>query len=330
MRIAIFGAGAIGGYLGAKLARAGVDVVLIARGPHLAAMRAHGLRVIEGDDDFVAHPECTDDLNAVKNADAVFLTVKAHSLAGIAPQLSAALGPETAIVTGQNGIPWWYFQRYDGPLAGTHIESLDPGGVAARSIPIERVIGCVVWPAAETVEPGVIQHIEGTRFTLGEPDGTKSERCQALSAALIKGGLKAPVSPHIRREIWLKLLGNVSFNPLSALTRASLHEITGMPETRAVARAIMVEADSVARALGIEVQLSVDKRLAGADRVGVHKTSMLQDLETGRPMELEALVGSVVELGERLDLDLPHLRTVYACTKLLAHTQQPAQVAAEA
>jgi 2-dehydropantoate 2-reductase len=322
MKIAIVGAGAIGGYLGAKLTRAGVDVVLIARGAHLTAMRTNGLRVIEGDDDFVAHPACTDDLGVVGEADAVFLTVKAHSLAGIAPQLSAALGPDTAIVTGQNGIPWWYFQRYEGPLAGVHIESLDPGGVAARTIPIERVIGCVIWPAAETIEPGVIQHIEGTRFTLGEPDGTKSARCQALSAALIKGGLKAPVSTHIRREIWLKLLGNVAFNPLSALTRATLDRITGLPETRAVARAVMTEADNVARALGVQVQLSVDQRLAGAEKVGVHKTSMLQDLETGRPLELEALVGAVVELGDKLDLDLPHLRTVYACAKLLQQTQQ--------
>jgi len=322
MKIAIVGAGAIGGYLGAKLTRAGVDVVLIARGAHLAAMRADGVRILEGDEDFVVHPACTDDFGAISEADAVFLTVKAHSLAGIAPQLGAALGPQTAVVTGQNGIPWWYFDRYDGPLAGTHLESLDPGGVAARAIPTERVIGCVIWPAAETVAPGVIQHIEGTRFTLGEPDGTKSARCKELAAALIAGGLKAPVSTHIRREIWLKLLGNVSFNPLSALCRASLHEITGMPETREVARQVMIEADSVARALGIQVQLSIDQRLAGAERVGVHKTSMLQDLETGRPMELEALVGSVVELGDRLGLDMPHLRTVYACTKLLQFTQE--------
>ncbi|HEU5326770.1 MAG TPA: 2-dehydropantoate 2-reductase [Thermomicrobiales bacterium] len=323
MRIAIVGAGAIGGYLGAKLTRAGVDVVLIARGAHLAAMRANGVRVIEGDADYVAHPACTDDLGAVGDADAVFLTVKAHSLAAMAPQLGATLGPQTTVVTGQNGIPWWYFERYEGPLAGSHLESLDPGGATARAIPTARVVGCVIWPAAETVAPGVIQHIEGTRFTLGEPDGTKSARCQALAAALIAGGLKAPISTQIRREIWLKLLGNVAFNPLSALTRATLDQITGLPETRAVARAVMAEADSVARALGVQVQLSVDQRLAGAEKVGVHKTSMLQDLETGRPLELEALVGAVVELGDRLDLDLPHLRTVYACAKLLQQTQQP-------
>jgi 2-dehydropantoate 2-reductase len=327
MRFAIFGAGAIGGYLGAKLAHAGEDVTFIARGATLAALREKGLRVVEAEgqgagEDFTVRPNCTDDLAALGEVDAVFLTVKANTIPPIAEQLGRALGPETAVVTGQNGIPWWYFERYEGPLAGTRLESVDPGGVVARGIPTERVVGCVVWPAAEPVAPGVIKHIEGTRFTIGEPDGTRSERCRAISAALSGAGLKAPVSAQIRREIWLKLLGNVAFNPLSALTRAMLEEITALPETRAVARAIMEEADGVARALGVEVQLSIDQRLAGAERVRGHKTSMLLDLEGGRPTELEALVGAVVELGDKLDLPLPHLRTVYACTKLLEQTQR--------
>jgi 2-dehydropantoate 2-reductase len=317
MRFAIVGAGATGGYLGAKLAQAGEEVVLIARGPQLAALRAHGVRVIEGEAEVVARPECTDDLGAVRDAAVVFLTVKAHALPPLAPGLAEALAPEAAVVTAQNGIPWWYFDGHAGPLEGARLHSVDPDGTLARSIPSSRVIGCVVWPATRLVEPGVIEHVEGNRFTIGELDGAKSERCQAIAAALIRAGLKCPISAQIRRELWLKLLGNVAFNPLSALTRATLAEIAGDPATRAVARAIMEEADGVARALGVETPIGVEQRLAGAERVGAHKTSMLQDLEAGRPLELEALVGAVVELGDRLDLALPHLRTVYACTRLL-------------
>ncbi|HET8629346.1 MAG TPA: 2-dehydropantoate 2-reductase [Thermomicrobiales bacterium] len=325
MKLAIVGAGATGGYLGAKLARAGADVTLIARGAHLAAMRERGVRVrdAERDEEFVAHPACTDDLNAIRDADAVFLTMKAHSVTPVAAALGAALGPDTAVVTAQNGVPWWYFQRYDGPLAGTRLETVDPGGVIAEHIPVERVVGCVVWPATRLVEPGVVEHVEGTRFTLGEPDGAKSARCQALAAALIAAGLKAPIIAQIRRDLWLKLLGNVAFNPLSMLTRATLVEIATDPETRAVARAVMEEADGVARSLGVQVQIGVEQRLAGAEKVGAHKTSMLQDLESGRPTELGALVGAVVELGDLLDLPLPHLRTVYACAKLLEAQTRP-------
>ena len=317
MKFAVVGAGATGAFLGAHLARVGEDVTLIARGPHLAAMRAQGVRVQSPEGDFVAHPTATDDWEAIREADVVFLTLKAHSLPEIAPRLGALLGPAAAVVTAQNGIPWWYFERLKGPLAGTRLESVDPGGVIARHIDAQRVIGSVVWPATQIVEPGVIEHVEGNRFTIGELDGRRSERCQAIAAALIKAGLKCPISRRIRHDIWLKLLGNAVFNPLSALTRATLVEIATQPATRAVARAMMEEAESVARALGVELSVGVDQRLAGAEQVSEHKTSMLQDVEAGRPLEVDALVGAVVELGDLLGVPPPHLRTVYACTKLL-------------
>lgn len=317
MRFAIVGAGATGGFLGARLARAGVEVVLVARGAHLAAMRERGVEVQGEDGTFVAHPTCTDDLSVVGDADAVFLTVKAHSLPQLAPRLAPLLGPETAVVTAQNGIPWWYFERHGGPLEGTRLRTVDPDGIIARSIETRRVIGCIVYPATSLVGPGVIRHVEGTRFSIGELDGSKSERCQAIAAALVRAGLKCPVRPRIRNEIWLKLLGNVAFNPLSALTRATLVEMATDPELRSVARAIMEEADSVARALGIELEIGVEQRLAGAAKVGPHKTSMLQDVESGRRLEVDALVGAVVEIADLLNLSLPHLRTVYACARLL-------------
>jgi 2-dehydropantoate 2-reductase len=317
MRIAIVGAGATGAFLGARLARAGTDVVLIARGAHLQAMREHGVRVRGDGDDYAAHPACTDDMSAVRGADAVFLTLKAYSLPGIAPILAASLDPETPVVTAQNGIPWWYFEREGGPLEGTRLTSVDPDGVLSREIDPGRIIGCVVYVASRLAEPGVIEHVEGTRFSIGELDGARSERCAAISAALTQAGLKCPVRTNIRGEIWLKLLGNVAFNPLSALTRATMDRIAGLPETREIARAIMTEAESVAQALGIELAIGVDQRLAGAETVGTHKTSMLQDLESGRPLELESLAGAVLEIGGLVNLPLPTLRTVYGCVKLL-------------
>jgi 2-dehydropantoate 2-reductase len=322
LKFAVVGAGATGGFLGARLALAGEDVTLIARGPHLEAMRRSGLRLRSGGEEVVAHPSCSDDLGAIAGADAVFLTVKAHGLTGLAPAIAASLGPSAAVVTAQNGLPWWYFERQPGPLAGTRLESVDPGGVIAACIPPERVIGCVVYPATRLVEPGLIEQVEGDRFTIGEPDGVRSERCQAISAALIRGGLRCPVSPRIRHEIWLKLIGNVAFNPISALTGATLAEIAGDPAARSLARAIMEEADTVARAVGVEIQIGVDQRLAGAEKVGEHKTSMLQDLESGRPLELEALAGAVIELSGRLGLELPHLSAVYACARLLDATRR--------
>jgi len=317
MKFVIVGAGATGGFLGARLARANEDVTLVARGQHLAAMRENGVRVIGDGEDFVAHPACTDDLSVVGGADVVFLTVKAHALTDLAPRLGPLLGPETAVVTAQNGIPWWYFDRFEGSLAGTHLHTADPSGAIAKSIESRRVIGCVVYPATQLVAPGVIEHLEGTRFSIGEPDGSKTERCQAIAAALVRAGLKSPIRTRIRHDLWLKLLGNVAFNPISALTRATLVDIATHPETRATARAVMEEADSVARALGVELEIGVDQRMAGAERVGAHKTSMLQDVETCRPLEVEALLGTVVEIGELLGLELPHLRTIYACTQLL-------------
>jgi 2-dehydropantoate 2-reductase len=321
MKIVIVGAGATGGFLGARLARGGSDVTLVARGPHLLAMRRDGVRVVAEGDDFVAHPVCTDDMAVVGSADVVFLTVKAHALTSLAPQMGALLGPSTAVVTAQNGLPWWYFlQGYAGPLAGTQLRTVDPGGAIAGNLDGARVIGCVVYPATRVVEPGVIEHVEGTRFSIGEPDGSKSPRSQAVAAELVRAGLKAPVRPRIRNELWLKLLGNVAFNPISALTRATLVDVVGLAETRAVARAVMEEADSVARRLGVEMELGIDQRLAGAARVGAHKTSTLQDVEAGRPLEVEALLGAVVETGELLGLQLPALKTLYACTRLLDQT----------
>lgn len=320
MKVAVVGAGATGGFLGASLARAGQDIVLIARGANLAAMRERGTRVVEADGsgEFVAHPPCTDDWSVLRGADVAFLTVKAHSLGPMAATLGESLGPSTALVTAQNGIPWWYFERHGGPLEGTTLRSVDPDGILAHTFDPARIVGCVVWPATRLVEPGVVEHVEGTRFTIGELDGERSERCRVLAATLTSAGLKCPVSGRIRRDIWLKLLGNVAFNPMSVLTRATLAQMARDAGTRRLAKAIMGEADAVARALGIEIPLTIDQRLAGAEGVGDHKTSMLQDLESGRPVELDALVGGVLELGSLLRLSLPHLESVYACARLLS------------
>jgi len=320
VRLAIFGAGAIGGFLGARLARAGVDVVLIARGPHLKAMQESGLRVIDREGDWTVRVDATDDFAAMRDAHAVFVTVKAHSLPPVAERLAANLGDETAVISAQNGIPWWYFQRYGGELEGIHLETVDPGGLVARAIDPRRVIGCIVYPSTSLVSPGVVRHVEGERFSLGELDGSQSPRCVELSQALVSAGLKAPVQTKIRSELWLKLLGNAVFNPLSALTRATLGDTAASPLVAEVVRASMEEVDAVARRLGIEIQLSIDQRIKGAARVGDHKTSMLQDLEAGRPMEIDALTGSVVELGDRLGIPVPHLRTLYAAVKLLQAT----------
>jgi 2-dehydropantoate 2-reductase len=318
--IAILGAGAIGGLLGARLARAGVDVVLIARGPHLQAMRESGLRVIDANGDWTVQVDATDDLGVMRDASAVFVTLKAPSLPPLAERIAGNLGAGTAVVSAQNGIPWWYFQRHGGDLEGIHLETVDPGGEIARVIDPQRVIGCVVYPATSLLSPGVIRHMEGERFTLGELDGVESPRIVELSTALVLAGLKAPVQPKIRSELWLKLLGNAVFNPLSALTRASLGDMAQSALVAEVVRAAMQEVDAVARRIGIEISLSIDQRIKGAARVGDHKTSMLQDLESGRPMEIDALTGSVVELGDRLGVPVPHLRTLYSSVKLLQST----------
>jgi 2-dehydropantoate 2-reductase len=318
MKVAILGAGATGGFLGARLSKAGVDVVLIARGAHLQAMRHVGLRLIEAGSESTIPVRATDDLGAIRDVDAVFVTLKAHSLPAIAERLAANLGAETAVVSAQNGIPWWYFQRHGGELEGAHHETVDPGGLVARTIDPQRVIACIVYPATTVVEPGVVRHGEGEKFSLGELDGSQTDRVVALSRLLVNARLKAPVQSRIRQELWLKLLGNAVFNPLSVLTRATLGEMAESPLVAPIVRGAMEEVDSVARRLGIEIPISIEQRIRGAARVGAHKTSMLQDVEAGRPMEIDAIVGSVVELAARFELPVPYLQTLYGSVKLLA------------
>jgi 2-dehydropantoate 2-reductase len=317
VKIVIAGAGAIGGYIGARLARAGGDVVLFARGPHLQAMRERGVRVISADGDFEVKPAATGDLSTIGRADVVFLGVKAHGLTALAPQLRPLFGPETVVVSTQNGIPWWYFQGIGGEREGWRLERVDPGGVIAAAIEPRRVVGSLAYFATDIVEPGVIRHTEGNRISLGEPHGSRSDRCRALAEALIAAGFRAPVTTRFRTEVWVKLLGNVAFNPISALTGGTLEELVRHPDTSAVIREVMAETEAVAARLAITLPISIDQRMAGAEKVGAHKTSMLQDLEAGRPMELDAIVGAVVELGDRLGVPLPSTRTVYACAKLL-------------
>jgi len=320
MKFLIAGAGAIGAYIGARMARAGFAVTLFARGPHLKAMQEHGLFVKSAEEDFQAHPRIVGSLEEAGPADVVFLGVKAHSLPQLAPQLKHVLGPDTTVVSTQNGIPWWYFQGIGGAGEGIHLERIDPGGVISSAIDAHRVVGSIVYFSTEIPAPGVIQHTEGNRISIGEPDGTRSDRCRRIAEALIASGLRCPITAHIRQEIWVKLLGNASLNPVSALTHATLVQMMRDPGVAAVIRNIMQEVEAVSRKLGMELPVSIDQRMAGAEKVGDHKTSMLQDLEAGRPMELEALVGSVVELGEILGLPMTHTRTVYSCAKLLGQS----------
>jgi len=317
VRIVIAGAGAIGGYLGARLAKAGGDVVLFARGSHLQAMQDRGLRVVSPDGDFEVRPEVTGDLNTIGRADVIFLGVKAHSLTTLAPQLRPLFGPDTVVVSTQNGIPWWYFQGDGGELEGLHLDRVDPGGVIAAAIEPRRVVGSLAYFSTDIAEPGVIHHTEGNRISFGEPDGTRTERTKRIAEALIAAGFRCPVTTRFRHEIWVKLLGNVAFNPISALTGGTLEELARHPDVSAVVRQLMAETEAVAGRLGIELPISIDQRMAGAEKVGAHKTSMLQDFEAGRPMELEAIVGAVVELGGRLGVPMPATQTVYACAKML-------------
>jgi 2-dehydropantoate 2-reductase len=317
VRIVIAGAGAIGGYIGAKLARAGADVVLFARGPHLQAMQERGVRVTGADEEFEVRPEVTGDLASIGPADVVILGVKAHALTALAPSLRPLYGPDTMVVSTQNGIPWWYFQGVGGELNDLRLERVDPGGIIAGAIEHRRVVGSLAYFATDLAGPGVIRHIEGNRLSLGEPDGSKSERAKRLADALIAAGLRCPVTARFRHEIWVKLLGNVAFNPISALTGGTLEELARHPEVSQLVRTLMTETEAVAARLGIELPISIDQRMAGAEKVGAHKTSMLQDFEAGRPMELEAVVGAVVELGGRLGLPMPCTQAVYACAKLL-------------
>jgi 2-dehydropantoate 2-reductase len=315
MRIGIFGAGAIGGLMAVRLARAGIDVTVIARGPHLAAMQANGITLRSGGDAVSARPRCVADAGEAGIQDYVVVTLKAHGLPGAAPQIARMMGPGSALVTGINGVPYWYFHGHDSEYRDRVVESVDPGGAVSRILPPACAIGCVVYPAAEVIEPGIIEHTYGDRFTLGEPDGTRTPRIEALSAALIAAGFKAPIRPRIRDEIWVKLWGNMAFNPVSALTGATLLRLTQEPELRAQIRAMMLEGRAVAEALGIKFAIDVDRRIEGAAEVGEHKTSMLQDLERGRPMEIDALLGAVVELGALVGHHMPISRTVLALVR---------------
>jgi 2-dehydropantoate 2-reductase len=318
MRFLVAGAGAIGAYIGARMAQAGFDITLYARGPHLRAMQEHGVQVKSSDGDFVARPTIAGTLAEVGPVDVVFLGVKAHGLPQLAPQLQPVLGPDTTVVSTQNGIPWWYFQGFGGEWEGLRLERIDPGGVISSAIEARRVVGSIVYLSTEITAPGVIQHISGNRMTLGEPNGTRSDRLRKIGEALVASGLRCPITTRIRHEIWVKVLGNASLNPVSALTRATIVQMVRDPGVGSVIRNIMQEVEEVSRKLGMELPVSIDQRIAGAEKVGEHKTSMLQDLEAGRPMELEALVGSVVELGDRVGLPMTCTRTVYNCAKLLA------------
>jgi len=319
MRICVFGAGAIGGLMAARLAAKGeAEVTVIARGPHLAAMQGNGLRLLSEGQEILTRPRCVASAEEAGPQDYVLVTLKAHALPAAAAAMQPLLGPETAIVSAVNGVPWWYFHGMGGPHEGRVVESVDPGGVVSRLLPPARAIGCIVYPAAEVIAPGVVAHTYGDRFSLGEPDGSRSPRAQRLSEALIAAGFKAPVRPRIRDELWVKLWGNLAFNPISALTTATLDVLIADPGQRGVARAMMLEAQRVAEALGIRFAIDVDRRIAGAAEVGAHKTSMLQDLERGRPMEIEALLGAVVELADLVGEAAPTCRTVLALVRARA------------
>lgn len=317
MKICIFGAGAIGGYMGVKLAQAGADVSLVARGPHLAAMKEKGLTLIEeGGVESNVKVTASDDPADLGPQDYVIVTLKAHSVPPVVPRMAPLLGDHSTVVSGVNGVPWWYFHKSGGDLEGTRLQSVDPGNAQWDGFGPDRVLGCVVYPAAEVSEPGTIRHIEGNRFSLGEPDGSKSERAVALSKALMAAGLKAPVRPRLRDEIWVKLWGNLSFNPISALTHATLDVLCTDTDTRAVARGMMLEAQEIAEKLGVKFPIDVERRIDGGAAVGAHRTSMLQDLDAGRPMEIDALVGSVQELGRVTNTATPTIDTVLALIKL--------------
>lgn len=322
MKIAVAGAGAIGGYLGVRLAASGEEVTFIARGANLAAIRERGMKlVLEDRSEFVAAgARACQTMREAGPHDVVLLTLKAHQVAAIAPDIAQLCHERTCIVTMQNGIPWWYFHRHGGELEGTPVQSADPDGSIARHVEPDRIIGSVVYPAANLVAPGVVEVVEGNRFSLGELDGSTTERIKAVAASFIKAGFKAPIVRDIRAEIWLKLWGNLSFNPISALTHATLEDICRFPRTRDLTIQMMSEAETIAKKLGIEFRVSIERRIAGAEKVGAHKTSMLQDVEQGRPIELEALLGAVVELGALTDTPTPHLNAVYACASLLAKT----------
>ena len=322
MRIAVVGAGSIGGYLGGFLAAAGDDVTFIARGANLEAIRSHGMKVVteEGREVIAKNVRVFSKMSEAGPHDTVLLTVKAHQVSALAGDLHHLCDANTSIVTMQNGIPWWYFQRHGGPYDGTPVLAADPDGSIARAVDPERIIGTVVYPAAVLEAPGVVRVVEGKRFALGELDGSTTPRVQAIAARFVAAGFKAPISDNLRAEIWLKLLGNLAFNPISALTHATLQDLCRYPLTRELCVQMMTEAETIATKLGIAMRVGIERRIAGAEKVGAHKTSMLQDIEHGRPLEIEALVGAVIELGRLTGTPTPHIDAVYACTRLLAQT----------
>lgn len=322
MKIAIIGAGAIGGYVGVKLALAGEDLTFIVRGANLRAIRSNGMKLVmhDGSEHVASNVRATDSYDEAGIQDVVIVALKAHQLEAVADNIGKLVGPDTVIVTMQNGIPYWYFHKHGGALEGRQVTSVDPTGELARKIPVDQVLGCVVYPASELIAPGVVRHIEGDRFPLGELDGSSSERVNRVAASMTNAGFKAPVLDNIRSEIWLKLWGNLTFNPISALSHSTLVDICQYPLTRELAVQMMQEAQAVANRLGIEFRVTLDKRIAGAEKVGKHKTSMLQDIEAGRGSEVDALVGAVVELGRLTETPTPHIDTVYALVKLLDRT----------
>ena len=323
MKICVVGAGAIGGYLAVRLASAGHDVAVVARGPHLAAIQAQGLRLVEAEHELVAeHLMATDRIRDVGPQDIVLLTLKAHQIEPVVADLPALFGPETVMVTLQNGVPWWYFQRLGGQYADRVVKSVDPRGVLFNSIDPDRLIGCIAYPAATIAEPGVIRHIEGNRFPVGELDGRESVRVQRVYDVFTEAGFRSRVLDDIRSELWLKLWGNLTFNPISALTHSTLVDICQFSQTRQLAAAMMTEAQAIAERLGATFRVSLEKRIAGAEGVGKHKTSMLQDLEAGKPLEIDGMLGAVVELAEVTEVEVPTLRALYACVSLLNKTVQ--------
>jgi 2-dehydropantoate 2-reductase len=327
MKIAIIGAGAIGGYVGAKFALAGEDVTFMVRGANLQALRANGIRLIqaEGLEQVARNINATNDYAATGVQDLVILAMKAHQVEAVLPELHHLIGPDTVIVPMQNGIPFWYFHKHGGDHAGTVVRSVDPQGALLAGIPVSQVLGCVVYPASELTAPGVVKHVEGDRFPLGELDGSISERATRISEAFVRAGFKAPVLDNIRAEIWLKLWGNLTFNPISALSHSTLVDICQFPATRDLAAAMMREAQEVAGKLNIQFRVTLEKRIAGAEKVGKHKTSMLQDVEAGRAPEIDALLGSVVELGQLTGTPTPHINTVHALMLLLARSMDEHQ-----
>jgi 2-dehydropantoate 2-reductase len=317
MRVAVLGAGAIGAYVGASLSRAGADVHLVARGAQLDALRTNGVQVLSPRGDFEARPHATDNPADIGPVDHVFLGLKANAYAASGPLIAPLLGDRTTIIAAQNGIPWWYFHGLAGAYEGRRIESVDPGGSVSAVLPVDRAIGCVVYAATEIERPGVVRHLEGTRFSIGEPNGTVSGRCVEFAEAMVAGGLKCPVEPDLRNDIWIKLMGNIAFNPISALTRATMAGISRHQGTRALVATMMQETLDVAARVGARPDISIERRLAGAERTGEHKTSTLQDLERGRPLEFDVLLTAVVELAELTGAEVPTLRAIGALADLL-------------